>query len=61
MISMDQRESKGSITLLRMVMAHMEDQEGEEGFFLDQDQDHHLTSVSGCRTFNSFVLALPSE
>ena len=61
MISMDQRESKGSITLLRMVMAHMEDQKGEEGLFLDLDQDPHLTSVSGCLTFNSFVLALPSE
>lgn len=59
MISMDQRESKGNIT--RMVMAHMEDQKGEEGLFLDLDQDHHLTSVSGCRTFSSFVLALPSE
>jgi hypothetical protein len=44
-----------------MVMAHMEDQKGEEGLSLVQDQDHHLTSVSGCRTFNSFVLALPSE
>ena len=57
MMSMDQRESKRNIMLWRIVMVDMGDQKEEEVLFLD----HHLTSVSGCHTFNSFVLALPSE
>ena len=52
MMSMDQSELRGNITtLLRVVMV----------ILIDSTSQVHPTNVSGCHTYSSFELALPTE
>ena len=57
---MDTREL--NMMFPRMVMVGLKDwKDQKQGEGLSLDQGHTLTSVSGCLTFSSFELALPTE
>ena len=56
---MDTREL--NMMFPRMVMVGLKDwKDQKQGEGLSLDQGHTLMSVSGCLTFNSFELALPT-